>query len=619
MSDDSFKSGYDYKSVSNLVLNVDSRSRGEIGPSSDVQSLSGRRSVHQMQREMGSRATAPSQAETKAGKERQRTRGGAEGDEVSASQSKRAKASPPDGPTSSFTSSPSSSLSTSQLYRPQTKETRLVYDSLLSFLPTVLPTLSSHDVLTSAADEVLLLLKEPNTTAKSQQAEVEALLGVKVSDERFRTLVNIAKRVTDWSAGPVKDEEADRRGGGGGKVGEGAGADVDDRVGVSVVFNEEDDEEEGGGEEEDDMDVIKDEESEEEEEVEVDDVIEEDDAAQGAVLHSKEGAVVAKEETADDDDGDVLTAATPAKAKASGTSASTFDVRSVDAHWIQRQITAFTPDAITSQSLSSRVFASMSDGQLSDGAVETSLVSLLGFDRFPLIKTLVTHRWPIVYAIRLARAGSEAEKEDVTREMRENDKAKGVEELLTGKPSAHPSNTMDVDSTPPTPALASQASQRHSDAYWTRHPRSMLDLESLAFTAGAHQMSNAECKLPKGSELFTKKNYQEVHIPALRPQPMGEGEVLVRVDSMPQWAQGAFAGMTELNRIQSRVYDTAINSVDNMLVCAPTGAGQHSTPIPPAPHAAHRTGKDEQNLHTLWKLTVLLPDCCCRVVVCAHR
>jgi len=34
------------------------------------------------------------------------------------------------------------------------------------------------------------------------------------------------------------------------------------------------------------------------------------------------------------------------------------------------------------------------------------------------------------------------------------------------------------------------------------------------------------------------------------------------------------AGMTSLNRVQSRVADSALYSSENMLVCAPTGAGK---------------------------------------------
>jgi pre-mRNA-splicing helicase BRR2 len=43
---------------------------------------------------------------------------------------------------------------------------------------------------------------------------------------------------------------------------------------------------------------------------------------------------------------------------------------------------------------------------------------------------------------------------------------------------------------------------------------------------------------------------------------------------MPEWAQPAFAGMTQLNRVQSKVYDTALFKPDNILLCAPTGAGK---------------------------------------------
>ena len=523
MADDGYRGGYEYKSTSNLVLNVDSRTRGEIGPSSDVQSLAGRKSVHQMQREMGARAAQTRTAAEGArpgGGTRQRRPGGAD-DGSGDSAPKRAKVSR-DGPSSSFTSLPSasssslSSSSSSQLYRPQTKETRLVYDSLLSFLPSLLPTLSSHDVLTSAADELLLLLKDPSLTAKAAQAEAEALLGVRVADEKWRTLVNIAKRITDWvGEGGKGDEDKDRGEAGRDGKGAGEGGEVDDRVGVSVVFNEDDDEEEEEKEDDEELDVIKDEESDEADDGDDDRIdVDDDAAAASAVLHSKDAAVVKDEDddAIDDDDAiPTLDASKPSASTASSSSSSLLDPRAIDAHWIQRQIGGFTPDAITSQSLSSQVFASMADASLSDGAVETSLVGLLGFDHFALIKTLMTNRWRLVYAIRLARAADEAERDSVLREMRDNERAKGVYEELTGKASstAHPA-PMDVDSSvsslpsasgsQPLPA-ASKGSKRKGDAYWVQHPKSLLDLESLTFTAGSHQMSNADCKLPKVSTL----------------------------------------------------------------------------------------------------------------------
>ena len=41
-----------------------------------------------------------------------------------------------------------------------------------------------------------------------------------------------------------------------------------------------------------------------------------------------------------------------------------------------------------------------------------------------------------------------------------------------------------------------------------------------------------------------------------------------------QIGQMGFQGMKSLNRIQSIVFETAYNSNENLLICAPTGAGK---------------------------------------------
>lgn len=69
----------------------------------------------------------------------------------------------------------------------------------------------------------------------------------------------------------------------------------------------------------------------------------------------------------------------------------------------------------------------------------------------------------------------------------------------------------------------------------------------------------------------TKKGYEEVHVPALKPKPFADNEKLLTIQELPEWAQPAFGGMQSLNRVQSRVSDCALYSSENMLVCAPTG------------------------------------------------
>ena len=45
----------------------------------------------------------------------------------------------------------------------------------------------------------------------------------------------------------------------------------------------------------------------------------------------------------------------------------------------------------------------------------------------------------------------------------------------------------------------------------------------------------------------------------------------LRISSLDEIGQMAFRGIKQLNPIQSTVFETAYNTSENMLVCAPTG------------------------------------------------
>ena len=55
--------------------------------------------------------------------------------------------------------------------------------------------------------------------------------------------------------------------------------------------------------------------------------------------------------------------------------------------------------------------------------------------------------------------------------------------------------------------------------------RKAVDLEDLVFNEGSHFMANKRCQLPGGSFRQTKKGYEEVHVPALKPKPFDVKEV----------------------------------------------------------------------------------------------
>ncbi|CAI9778977.1 unnamed protein product [Fraxinus pennsylvanica] len=98
---------------------------------------------------------------------------------------------------------------------------------------------------------------------------------------------------------------------------------------------------------------------------------------------------------------------------------------------------------------------------------------------------------------------------------------------------------------------------RDADGAWLKGQGQILDLDSLAFHQGGLLMANRKCELPLGSYRNHKKGYEEVHVPALKPKPLAAGEKLVKISEMPDWAQAAFEGMRELNRVQRKVYETA--------------------------------------------------------------
>jgi len=80
--------------------------------------------------------------------------------------------------------------------------------------------------------------------------------------------------------------------------------------------------------------------------------------------------------------------------------------------------------------------------------------------------------------------------------------------------------------------------------------------------------------LPVGSERKEHKDYEEYSIPATKVGTLGEGRKLVEIGDMDGLCKRTFKGYKALNRMQSLVYPVAYKTNENMLICAPTGAGK---------------------------------------------
>lgn len=92
--------------------------------------------------------------------------------------------------------------------------------------------------------------------------------------------------------------------------------------------------------------------------------------------------------------------------------------------------------------------------------------------------------------------------------------------------------------------------------------------KNAAFIAGTKLSLPVDCKTSSTGK------YEEVSIPPCKPPPHNIGNSLVEIATLDDVSQIAFKGVKTLNRIQSMVFDKVYNTNENLLICAPTGAGK---------------------------------------------
>ncbi|KAK8597890.1 hypothetical protein V6N13_095285 [Hibiscus sabdariffa] len=530
---------YGYKENSSLVLTADSRSRDTHEPTGEPESLWGKIDP----RSFGDRVYKgrPLEFDERLRKSKKKKERDPLAEPVLVGQSKRRK----------LREESVLAVTEEGVYRPKTKETRAGYEAMLSLIQQQLGG-QPLNIVTGAADEILDVLKNEGIENPDKKKEIEKLLNP-IPRQVFDQLVSIGKLITDCH------EVGDGAGAYAGNVDEG----LDDGVGVVVEFEENDEEKE-----ESDLDMVQEDEDEEEEEEE-----EGFDAGSGA-MHMGGGI--------DDDD------------MHEANEGMGLNVQDIDAYWLQRKISQVYDqqiDAHQCQKLAEEVFKILAEGD--DREVETKLLVHLQFDKFSLIKYLMRNRLKVVWCTRLARAEDQEERKKIEGEMVSlgPDLAAILEQLHATRATAkerqknleksirEEARRLKDESDRDVDRERRGLADRDADGGCLKDKGQLLDLDSLAFEQGGLLMSNNRCELPVGSYRHQSKGYEEVHVPALKLKPLEPNERLVKISEMPDWAQPAFKGMQALNRVQSKVYETALFSADNILLCAPTGAGKTNVAV----------------------------------------
>jgi len=565
-------SQYKYSAMSNLVLQADRRfvTRRNDEVTGDPESLAGRLSI----RDMGSRNArdnVPKQKKKASGLPDVERGGLQEGQDVLEREQRKRKRGEPAQLRGTGILSAADALVEGIVYRPRTSATRATYDLILTTVANNLGDVS-HEIVRSAADAVLEYLKDDDMKDLDKKKEIDDLLGTTLNPKQFNELVNLGKKITDYDA-QDEDEVMDD--------GENAaedGAEIDDRQGVAVVFDDNSEDEDG----QEMVNEVRDESSEDEDDIEDRPGLEEVATAGGAGEDRKEGA-----EELPEDEAMIIDSAPTDNRNSKEKDKSFIPAREIDAYWLQRQIGAIYTDPHTQQVKTQEALKTLSGAPEEEGGeekplreIENDLAELFDYENHELVHKLIANRDKVVWLTKLARAEDAEARGVVEREIASEGLRWILDELRGMAPSGHSSQKrkleikMDIDV--PASYMNGNAKAEHAGEgalVGGLQPRKLINLENLVFDQGNHLMTNPKVTLPQGSTKRTFKGYEEIHVPPpkKRSEPSDRD---IPVTEMPEWARVPFSSASKLNKIQSKCFPQAFNDDGNMLICAPTGSGK---------------------------------------------
>ena len=573
MADPNNISQYKYTAMSNLVLQHDKRfsTRRNDEVTGDPESLAGRINI----RDMGSRdnrETAPKQKKKTTDLKDVERGSIQEGQDVLEREQKKRKRGEPQQLRGTGILSAADALVEGLKYRPRTPATRQTYDLILTTTANNLGDVP-HEVVRSAADAILETLKDENMKDFDKKKEIDDLLGVTMGSKEFNELVNLGKKITDYNGQDEDvsmddDENAEE------------GAELDEKQGVAVVFDEDEDDDEAGAQT---FEVRDEDEPSSDEEPDDAEVVEDEVNANGK---RGEDPVV---DTGEDEemiiDGNIDAGSTKKERKPEK---NVISVRDIDAYWLQRQIGAIYTDAHIQQAKTQEALQLLS-GISEDGEekplreIENELMELFDWEHHELVEKLIMNQDKIVWVTRWRRAAED----DTARTALEHemvaaghrsilDELEGRNEDEAGamsKPNKKLKlDLMDID----VPKGPTDGATERKDGALTGglQPKRLINLENLVFDQGNHLMTNPNVKLPQGSTKRTFKGYEEIHVPAPKARKDASERNNMPTTDLPEWARQGFGTSKELNRIQTKCFPTAFNDDGNMLICAPTGSGK---------------------------------------------
>ncbi|KAL6450180.1 BRR2 Pre-mRNA-splicing helicase BRR2 [Candida maltosa Xu316] len=193
------------------------------------------------------------------------------------------------------------------------------------------------------------------------------------------------------------------------------------------------------------------------------------------------------------------------------------------------------------------------NSELNSRQLDNDLNELLDYEYSDVVIKCIENRWRIVFTKKMTTD----DKDTVIKEMEELELFSLIPELFK-KRSHNDDNDAEEGET-----------KRHKKS---KGVPQKISLEKIIFSTS---VENTKVTLPEGTYQENKKSYDIITVPPPVQPEISENEILP-TSVLPTWAQEAFPSneTTTFNRIQSKIYPQAFETDNNLLICAPTGAGK---------------------------------------------
>lgn len=294
----------------------------------------------------------------------------------------------------------------------------------------------------------------------------------------------------------------------------------------------------------------------------------------------------------------------------------------VDSYWLQKQVKTYFASDDTGLGLSLRELCStiveVLTSSRTDDELQNELFDLLGFDRFEFIQLLLENRKALCKNLEKeatceAMLQAPKPKKEETRptygcqvtvqseDERQLQKQIRREEKRQNKKDGKKMEAVDLKAMvfdPQEMRLMREVALRNAKtkpllSSRTIQPRAqekypfVFDKYEEARHSSAY-VSGTKLVLPDGFERKDDKIFEEINIPPSEAAPTNIGRDRVAVESLDEIARMAFKGTKSLNLIQSVVFEAAYTTNENLLICAPTGAGKTNIAMLTILHELHQ-------------------------------